>query len=708
MSAKPAGHPFDTWISLAPEYSLDPKDGWKTGNVTMLKGPLAVTKECIWRGLAFEDMPGRVQEYVGEGVKKFNPDKVFICDGSDIQKRYLIGAHPSIKKLNKYHEVYAVQTDPGDVARVESKTFISTWIKSNCVPQTKQGVKGVLGMYMEPDVLAGELAERQTNCMVGQTMFVIPFSMGPIGSELSKYGVELTDSIYVTLCMTIMTRVGKDVFKALGENKFVRCMHSVGVPNPPKVHRGMFGKEAWPCNPPKTIISHFPEKSEINSYGSGYGGNSLLGKKCFALRIAMNLARDEGWLAEHMLIMGITPPSQKKPMYITAAFPSACGKTNMAMLEPTLPGWKVTCVGDDIAWMRFNDKHELRAINPEAGFFGVAPGTSMHTNPQAMKCCNANSIHTNVAMTSDGGFFWDGMEDSDLFDAETMKDPAKLEAARNNLVLTSWLGVERKYVDYLADLKGAKNKAEKDEIKKKMAHPNSRFCTPASGCQIIDPLWEDVRGVPVEAMIFGGRRPTGIPLIYQAYNWAHGVAIGAQLKSEATAAAEHTAKVVMHDPMAMRPFFGYNFGLYLNHWLGMEPLHDKKDIGGGKHSRLPQIFHVNWFRLDDKGDFLWPGFGENIRVIDWVIKRVRGEIGAIEGPLGWMPEPPRAEGDYSNSLNMSGLNCDYNKMYSLDKNLLLEDIKETLNWFDEQAGPDMPKVILNEFDKMIQRIQAMK
>lgn len=480
---------------------------------------------------------------------------------------------------------WLARTDPADVARVESKTVISTPNRQDTVPTPKEGVKGTLGIWMSPDDLQKALGERFPGCMKGRTMYVIPFSMGPIGSPLSKIGIQLTDSPYVVASMRIMTRMGSDVLQALGEsNDFIRCLHSVGCPLP--LERPLTNN--WPCNPEKTLVTHIPERNEIISFGSGYGGNSLLGKKCFALRLGSILAKREGWLAEHMLILGITNPLGEKK-YVVAAFPSACGKTNLAMLTPTLPGYKVECVGDDIAWMRFDDQGVLRAINPEFGFFGVAPGTSNKTNPNAMATIAKNTIFTNVGKTSDGGVFWEGLE---------KETPAGVS-------ITSWLGQEN----------------WTKESGKPAAHPNSRFCTPANQCPIIDPAWEDPKGVPISAVIFGGRRPEGVPLVYESFNWQHGVLLGGSLRSEATAAAEHKGKVIMHDPFAMRPFFGYNFGHYLSHWLSFE----KKS-----NLRLPKIFHVNWFRKDaQSGEFLWPGFGENCRVLDWICRRVDNEDIAV-------------------------------------------------------------------------------
>lgn len=472
---------------------------------------------------------------------------------------------------------WLTRTDPADVARVESKTVIATDRKRDTVPITADGVKGTLGNWISTDSMAKAVSTRFPGCMKGRTMYVLPFSMGPVGSNMSKIGIQVTDSPYVVAAMRIMTRMGSNVLTTLGDSDFVKCSHSVGVPLP--TSRKMISN--WPCNPEETIIGHIPEQNEIVSFGSGYGGNSLLGKKCLALRLGSKIAQREGWLAEHMLILGITNPKGVKK-YVAAAFPSACGKTNLAMMTPSLPGYKVECVGDDIAWMKFNSRGELRAINPEYGFFGVAPGTSDRTNPIAMATIKKNTMFTNVGETSDGGVWWEGMG----------KVPEGVK-------VTSWTGKE-----WTQD-SGAL-----------AAHPNSRFCAPASQCPIMDPAWESPEGVPISAIIFGGRRPSGVPLVYESFDWAHGVFIGASMRSEATAAAEHKGKVIMHDPFAMRPFFGYNFGHYLNHWLSFGRKDDLK---------LPKIFHVNWFRKGEDGQFLWPGFGENSRVLDWICRRVDHE-----------------------------------------------------------------------------------
>ncbi|VDP71079.1 unnamed protein product [Echinostoma caproni] len=557
-----------------------------------------------------------------------------------------------LRKLSKYKDNYVCRTDPKDVARVESKTFICTPNKHDVVPHIPEGVKGVLGQWISPDDLNHALKERLPSCMKGRTMYVMPFSMGPVGSPLGKVGIEITDSMYVVLCMRIMTRICPKVWDIIqSESNFVRCVHSVGFPLPNE--RTIVNN--WPCNPEQTIISHIPEKKMIISYGSGYGGNSLLGKKCFALRIAGTIAHEEGWLAEHMLIMSVTNP-QGEEKFIAAAFPSACGKTNMAMLQPSLPGWKIQCVGDDIAWMRFDKDGVLRAINPEYGFFGVAPGTNRKTNPNAVATCLSNTIFTNIAESVDGRFFWEGLEDD--FDPETE--------------VITWLGHHVKISDKSHDPK---------------AHANSRFCCPASQCPIIHPKWEDPEGVPISAIIFGGRRPEGIPLVIQSFDWKHGVMLGAAVKSEATAAAEFTGKVVMHDPMAMRPFVGYNFGKYLEHWLGMEKAGRK----------LPLIFHVNWFRLNDHGKFVWPGFGDNVRVVDWMLRRVNGEDSGEPSPIGIIPK--------KGSLNLSGLDVNWDDMFSLPKPYLLEDVDETMRYFDEQVGTDLPDVIRKELVNQRERIQ---
>ena len=606
----------------------------------------------------FHRLPRDVRHFIGHWVDILNPRTIYICDGSDDEAHEIISKleeRGTLHKLRKYENNYICRTDPKDVARVESKTYISTEDQYMSVPHVKEGTKGILGQWESPEVLNKDLEERMPGCMTGRTMYVIPFSMGPVGSPLSKIGIELTDSSYVVLSMRIMTRVTSEIWNVIRDHhEFVKCVHSVGCPRPVKWKV----INHWPCNPEKTLIAHLPDKRMVISYGSGYGGNSLLGKKCFALRIAGRIAYDEGWMAEHMLIMSVTNP-QGVEKFIAAAFPSACGKTNMAMLEPSLPGWKVQVVGDDIAWMRFDKNGVLRGINPERGFFGVAPGTNYKTNPNAMKTLLRNSIMTNIAEGDDGSFFWEGMEKE--------VDP--------DLMLTSWLG-ERFTV--------------KEKGDRKAAHPNSRFCCPAEQCPIIHPKWEDPEGVPISALIFGGRRPEGIPVVMESFDWKHGVMLGASLKSEATAAAEFKGKVIMHDPMAMRPFMGYNFGKYLQHWLDFE---DKPDL------KLPKIFHVKWFRLDEQGKFVWPGFGENIRAIDWMLRRCDGEDIAEPSPIGLLPK--------KGSLNLDGINTDWNKMFNLPKDYLLGDIEETRKFLQEQTGTDLPKEILNQLSKQEERIKTM-
>lgn len=552
---------------------------------------------------------------------------------------------------------YICRTDPADVARVESKTFIVTDEKYTSVPHVQDGEKGILGQWMSIDDATKELASRFPGCMEGRNMYVIPFSMGPLGSPLSKIGVQLTDFSYVVLSMRVMTRIDPQIWESIrvGE-EFVKCIHSVGTPRP--AQRKVVNH--WPCNPEKILITHFPDDRLIMSYGSGYGGNSLLGKKCFALRIASRMAMEEGWLAEHMLIMSVTNPAGEEK-FIAAAFPSACGKTNMAMLTPSLPGWKVQCIGDDIAWMRFDSEGRLRAINPEAGFFGVAPGTNKKTNPIAVETYQKNSIFTNVGMTEDGGIFWEGME------KET--DP--------NTPITTWLGQENWKI-------GDEGKA---------AHPNSRFCCPASQCPIIHPKWEDPEGVIIDAIVFGGRRPEGVPLVTEAFNWEHGVMMGAALKSEATAAAEFKGKQIMHDPMAMRPFMGYNFGHYLDHWLNLQ--NDEEHV-------LPKVFHVNWFRLDEEsGKFLWPGFGENIRVLEWICRRVDGENIAEESPIGLLP--------VAGSLNTEGLGpLDMDQLLSVPKAYWQEDMLETAQFLQKQVGCDLPQAITEQVQQQTIRVNSMQ